>query len=108
MFNGDVVVDAKEFGRYRVKLIKTTLDSRVLITDKRSCDRTVVKIYATDGRQCFSSVTFDAISFLESFIETKDVESMNNFVHLLNGYIYGIIDLVSTLEWFNPHARPQC
>ncbi len=102
------VINRKEFGRYRVRLSETRSGLTVFISDIKECDRTIAKIYATDSNQCFNSVTAEAITFLSSFTQTKDVESKNNFVHLLNGYIYGTIDLVSSIEWFNPHARPQC
>ena len=95
---------AKEFGRYRVRLVLAPGGQRILITDKKECDRTIAKIEASSGIDCFNSVTQETIDDLVAYMEMQNsIKDMKqSFSQSVKGYIYGTIDLVTETEWFKP------
>lgn len=96
------IPQTKEFNRYRVRLTSAAGGPRVLITDKKECDRVVVKIEAENGKECFDSVNQESIDRMIAFIESdNDTDLKQSFANSVKCYVYGIIDLVTEMEWFN-------
>lgn len=102
----------KEFGQYRVKLIREpwALGPQILITDKKACDRIVVKIEAQNGHTCFDSITQNSIEKLLNILgaEKHGFDRLKKeFALLVTDYIYGTIDMVNSIEWFNRFAADE-
>lgn len=101
-------VKTKEFGIFRVSMVyRHPVGHRVYITNKKECDRVVVKLEAENAENCFDSVTSESIGLLESYLENNMKQRKHAFARAVKGYIYGTIDLVSEIEWFNPIAAAQ-
>jgi hypothetical protein len=99
-------IQIKEFGNFRVQYVLSRSGRRVLITDKKACDRLVVKLEATSIK-CFNSVTEESIVLLAAILSSSPTfkKDKQSFAKAIQDYIYGTIDLVTSIEWINPYAE---